>query len=201
MKYIRHYSVEKNKEVVIITDEGEYPIWNKDFDKSFSTLATGDEIENAELLVTLAIRREIKKKALRRLSAGDVTRLELKRKLAREKVFGNYADSEWIDELLTKLENAGYIDDKGYALRFAQKCLDKFWGEIKIRGTMREKGFSSEHIDAALEQLAPDYVGMAMELIEKRFDNCDKETSYRKLYQRGFTSEAIIEALDKTERT
>lgn len=201
MKYIRHYSVEKNKEVVIITDEGEYPIWNKDFDKSFSSLATGDEIENAELLVTLAIRREIKKKALRRLSAGDVTKLELKRKLTREKVFGNFADSEWIDELLTKLENAGYIDDKGYALRFAQRCLDKFWGEIKIRGTMREKGFSSEHIDSALEQLAPDYVGMAIELIEKRFDNCDRETSYRKLYQRGFTSEAIIEALDKTERT
>lgn len=197
MIYLRHYVIEKNKEAVIVTDEGEYPVWIKDFEKHFFSLEKGEEIAESELLVTLAIRREIKKKAIRRLAAGDITRRELERKLLREKVYGGNADSEWVSELLTKLENAGYIDDNGYALRFAQKSLDKFWGELRIRAAMREKGFTDSHIDGALEKLSPDFVGMAKEYAEKNYSDCDRDTVYRKMYQRGYRSDEIVQAIEE----
>lgn len=196
MIYLRHYIIEKNKEAVIVTDEGEFPVWIRDFEKHFVSLEKGEEIANSELLITLAIRREIKKKAIRRLAAGDITKLELQRKLLREKVYGGFADPEWVEELLGKLENAGYIDDNGFALRFMEKSLDKFWGIMRIRAAMREKGFTDEHIDTSLEKLSPDFVGMAVEYIEKNFEGCDKNTIYRKMYQRGYTSEEILEAIE-----
>ena len=196
MIYLRHYIIEKNKEAVIVTDEGEYPIWIRDFEKHFTSLEKGEEIENSELLLTLAIRREIKKKAIRRLAAGDITKRGLRGKLLREKVYGGFADPEWVEELLDKLENAGYIDDNGYALRFMERCLDKFWGIMRIRAAMREKGFTDEHIDTALEKLSPDFAGMAEEYIEKNFSGCDRDTIYRKMYQRGYTSEEILEAIE-----
>lgn len=197
MIYLKHYIIEKNKEAVIVADEGEYPVWIKDFEKYFSTLEKGDEIQESELLITLAIRREIKKKAIRRLAASDITKNELTRKLLREKVYGGYADAEWVTELINKLEKAGYIDDNGYAVRFAEKCLDKFWGEIKIRGSMREKGFTDEHIDSALEKLSPDFVGMAVEYIEKNYSGCNRDTVYKKMYQRGYRSDETIEAIER----
>ncbi len=197
MIYLRHYNIEKNKEVVIVTDEGEFPIWVKDFEKSFSQLSVGGEIEQSDLLVTLAIRREVKKKAIRRLAAGDITKRELKKRLTKEKVYGGQADPEWVDELLGKLENAGYIDDRGFAVRFAEKCLDKFWGELRIRAAMHEKGFSSEHTDEALEKLSPDYVAMAVDYAKEHLDGCERDTVYKKLYQRGYKSEDIVDAIEQ----
>ena len=196
MIYLKHYIIEKNKEAVIVTDEGEFPIWIRDFEKSFSNLTVGEKIENAELLTALAIRREIKKKAIRRLAASDITKNALKRKLLREKVYGGNADAEWVEELLTKLENAGYIDDKGYAVRFLEKCLDKSWGEMRIRAAMHEKEFRAEHIDEALEKLSPDFVAIAKDYIKEHLDTADRDTVYKKLYQRGFRSDEIIEAIE-----
>lgn len=197
MKYLGQYNVTKNKETVILTDEGEYPIWAKDAEKYFASLDRGEDIEDPELLLTLASRREIKKKAIRRISAGDITAKALITKLCREKVFGTYADREWVEELVAKLERAGYIDDRGYAKRYAEKCLEKLWGEIKIKGSMHEKGFSHETVDEALEALNPDFVTLAREYIEKNLQGCERDTVFRKLSSRGFLSETIISALDK----
>ena len=175
MKKLGQYEIPKNKEIVIRTDEGEFPIWIKDYQKHFSSLEVGEEIENAELLITLASRREIKKKAIRKLTAGDITKKALILKLGREKVFGTYVDREWIEALVTKLENAGYIDDKGYAKRYAEKCVAKLWGEIKIRGEMQLKGFERESIDSALLELNCDYASLAYDYIQKNLLGQEKE--------------------------
>ena len=197
MKYLGQYNVTKNKETVILTDEGEYPIWVNDAEKHFSSLEKGDEIEDTTLLVTLALRRYIKKKAIRRLSSGDITKKALIMKLCREKAFGAFPEREWVEELVTKLERAGYIDDKGYAKRYLEKCLEKLWGEVKIKGSMHEKGFSHETVDEVLEALSPDFVALAREYIEKNLQGCERDTVFRKLSSRGFLTETIMSALDK----
>lgn len=197
MIYLKHYIIEKNKEAVIVTDEGEYPVWIKDFERYFQSLEVGGEIAESERLIELAIRREIKKKAIRRLAAGDITVRELKRKLLREKVYGGNASAEWVEELVGKLEKAGYIDDNGYALRFAEKCLNKFWGAMRIMAAMHEKGFTDESIEGALEKLSPDFVSMAVECIQKSYSECDRDAVYRKMYQKGYRSDEIAEALDR----
>lgn len=196
MKYLGEYSVTKNKETVIITDEGEYPIWVKDAEKHFSGLQKGEEIEDTELLVTLACRRYIKKKAIRRLATVDITKKALITKLCREKAFGVYPDKAWVEELIGKLERAGYLNDKGYAKRYAEKCLEKLWGEIKIKGSMYEKGFERETVDEALEELNPDFTALAKEYIEKNLSGQEKEVIWRKLSSRGFLSETISSAID-----
>ncbi len=197
MKKLGQYEIPKNNEIVIRTDEGEFPIWIKDYEKHFSSLEVGEEIENAELLITLACRREIKKKAIRRLTLGDITKKALILKLKREKVYGTYADGEWIEELVAKLERAGYIDDSGYAKRYAEKCIAKLWGEIKIRGEMQLKGFERESVDKALLELTPDYTQMAYDYIQKSLVGEEKEVIWRKLSSRGFRGEEIERAIQK----
>lgn len=191
MIYLGQYNITKNNETVIITDEGEYPIWNKDAEKHFSSLVKGDEIENEDILTTLACRRQIKKKAIRKLATGDITKKALIQKLCREKMFGTYPDREWVEELVGKLEKAGYLDDKGYAKRFLEKCLEKLWGEIKIKGAMIEKGFDRQIIDSTFEEANPDFVALAKEYVEKNLKGQEKDVIWRKLSSRGFLSETI----------
>ncbi len=195
MKYLGEYNVTKNKETVIITDEGEYPIWVKDAEKYFSGFEKGEEIEDSERLITLACNRYIKKKAIRRLAAGDITKKALITKLCREKAFGAYPDRAWVEELIGKLERAGYLDDKGYAKRYAEKCLEKLWGEVKVKGSMYEKGFERETVDEALESLDPDFVSLAKDYIKKNLDGQEKDVIWRKLSSRGFLSDTISSAL------
>ncbi len=199
MKYLKHYIIEKNKEAVIVTDEGEFPIWIKDFEKSFSSLMSGDEILDSERLTALALRRHIKKKAIRRLTSSDITKKSLKYILLRERAYGGVPEEEWVDSLLDKLENAGYIDDNGFAVRYMQKCLEKSWGDMKIRASMSEKGFSDDAYEQALEKLCPDFTEIALDYIKKALNGCERDTVYRKLYQRGFQSDDIISAIERNK--
>ena len=69
MKYLGQYNVTKNKETVILTDEGEYPIWVKDAEKYFVSLEKGEEIEStphAGMLFYLKMPFDVKK--------GDIIR-------------------------------------------------------------------------------------------------------------------------------
>ena len=106
-------------------------------------------------------------------------------------------DEEFLDELISKLERAGYIDERGYANRFSQKCVEKKWGRAKIRGAMIDRGFESELIDSALDSLDCDFVSLARELIETTLDGVERETVFRRLYARGFSSEEIIKAYEQ----
>ena len=196
MKYLGQYSSLKAKETVIRTDEGDFPIWVKDAEKHFPYLSAGDEIEDEDLLRTLASRREIKKKAIRKIAMGDITKKALIMKLCREKVYGVTVDREWIEELVGKLANAGYIDDDGYAKRYLEKCTDKLWGEVKVRGSMYDKGFERETVEKALSEAQVDFVSLAREYIEKNLKGEQKEVIWRKLQTRGFLSETISEAIE-----
>lgn len=196
MKYLGKYESIKAKETVILTDEGEFPIWSKDAEKYFNALEKGDEIEESELLRTLASRRDLKKKAIRRIAMGDVTKKALITKLLRERSFGVVPEREWVEELIGKLERAGYIDDKGFAKRYLEKCVAKLWGEMKVKGAMYEKGFDGETVEKALEEVSPDFVALAKEYIEKNLKGLEREIVWRKLSSRGFISETISAAID-----
>ena len=195
MKYIGQYSSLKAKETVIRTDEGDFPIWVKDAEKYFPSLLAGEEIEDGELLRTLAAKRDIKKKAIRKISMGDITKKALITKLSREKSYGVTVEKEWIEELVSKLARAGYIDDEGYAKRYLEKCREKLWGEQKVRGSMYDKGFERETVDKALSEAQVDFVKLASEYIEKNLSNEPKDVVWRKLSMRGFLSGTISEAI------
>jgi len=154
----------------------------------------GDEIESLNELVRLAIMRAIKKSAIKKISAGNVTRNALVKKICHENMFGSYPDPSWVELVVEKLDRAGFINDTMYAKRFVEKALEKEWGEYKIRGSMRERGFKNEDIEKALEELSPDWEGIARAFCEKNTD-ASREALYRKLNTRGFPASIIISVL------
>ncbi len=194
MIFRKSYNKPATRDTVVVTDEGEYPIWEKDFDKLFSSLSAGDEIENSDELVRLAVMRAIKKSAVKKISAGNVTRNALVKKICHEKMFGSYPDPSWVELVIEKLDRAGFINDTMYAKRYVEKALEKEWGEYKIRGSMRERGFKNEDIEKAFAELSPDFEGIARAFCEKNSD-ADRDSLYRKLNTRGFPASIIIKVL------
>jgi len=195
MIFKKSYPKQISKDVVIVTDEGEYPIWEKDFEKLYSTLGAGDEIENPNALIKLAVLRQIKKSAVKKISAGNITRHALVYRITREKMFDIYPDKADVELIVDKLERAGFINDSAYAVRFLEKACEKQWGEYKLRAAMRERGFKSEDIDRALLKVKPDWEKMAREFCQG-FEGEEREVLFRKLQSRGFSTAVITDVLN-----
>lgn len=195
MIFKKAYRKERTRDVAVVTDLGEYPIWEKDFEKLFSNLVTGDVINNPDELVTLAVRRQIKKSAVKKISAGNITRNALVRKITREKMFDLYPERAEVERVVDKLERAGFIDDRAYARRFIEIATGKLWGEYKIRASMRERGFKGEDIDSALVAASPDWYALASQFRDEHSDE-PRESLFRKLQARGFSTTIISDVLD-----
>lgn len=196
MIFKRFYRKDRTKDVVIVTDEGEYPIWERDFERLFSGLNPGDDIEDCEKLIHLAVRREIKKSTVRKISAGNVTKMALVGKICREKMFGIYPNRNEVELIVDKLASAGFINDAAYAARYVERCCDKNWGEFKIRASMREKGFTSEDIEKAIGDADPDWESMASDFLQTLTEEFEREALFRKLQARGFSTSTILNVLD-----
>ena len=195
MIFKKSYAKQISKDVVIVTDEGEYPIWEKDFEKLYSNLTAGDEIENPDALVRLAVLRQIKKSAVKKISAGNITRHLLVYRITREKMFDTYPDKADVELIVDKLERAGFINDAAYAVRFLEKSSEKLWGEYKVRAAMRERGFKGEDIDRALLKVKPDWEALAREFC-RGCEGEEREVLFRKLQSRGFSTEVISNVLN-----
>ena len=195
MVFKKSYAKQISKDVVIVTDEGEYPIWEKDFEKLYSNLKAGDELENPEALIRLAVLRQIKKSAVKKISAGNITRHLLVYRITREKMFDTYPDKADVELIVDKLERAGFINDSAYAVRFLEKSCEKEWGEYKIRAAMRERGFKSEDIEKAFLKVNPDWENMARKFCEG-YKGEEREVLFRKLQSRGFSTEVISNVLN-----
>lgn len=195
MKFRKAYRKEISKDVVVVTDEGEYPIWEKDYDRLFQNLMPGDEIENSEELIRLAVRRQIKKSAVKKISAGNITRSALIRRITGERMFNVYPEKSEVEYIVDKLDRAGFINDRSYAKRYVEKSCEKLWGEYKIRASMRERGFTAADIDAALEDISPDWTQLARDFVDGCSDS-ERNTLFRKLQSRGFPTSVIMDVLN-----
>lgn len=195
MKFLKYYRKDRNKEVVLVTDVGEFPIWEKDYDTHFATLEKGDEIENEEFLVSLAVKREVKKSAIRKISAGNITKNALIYRISHEKMFGVYPEKNVVETVVSKLALAGFINDESYARRFVESSVSKGWGEYKIRASMREKGFEPKDVDKALSDISPDWESVAREYVLKN-EGEERDTLFRRLQTRGFSTDIILTVLN-----
>lgn len=111
-----------------------------------------------------------------------------------------------IDNVLDKLEELKFIDDKVFSLAWAKSKINNSYGLNRINFELKNKGISKDIISSTINALKPDYneVNVINELIEKRvkrLKNLDKLKIRQRLYSflrlRGFSSQAIIEALNR----
>lgn len=100
------------------------------------------------------------------LNRREHTTAELQRVLERKQV-----EPELIAEVIGELVTERWLDDAGYARRFAEdrRNLDG-WGSERIERRLRALGVDSEHIEAALgSQPAEDEMEAAVGLLRRRF--------------------------------
>ena len=92
------------------------------------------------------LRQQAFETAWRYLAHRERTEAELVARLER-----NDVEPALIEEVLGELREGGYVDDAGFAQRFAEdrRNLDG-WGAERIERRLRELGVDREHIQAAL---------------------------------------------------
>lgn len=135
--------------------------------------------------------------AYRYLGRRDRTVREVRQHLERGRV-----EPATIDEAVTELTRAGYLDDARYALRFAEdrRALDA-WGRERIERKLRTAGVTEERI---AEALAADGVAdertRALEVLRRRFAEGldaprDRERALGFLVRKGYEMELAYEVI------
>ncbi len=134
--------------------------------------------------------------AWRQLARRDRTEAELRAHLERKGVAPALAE-----EVLGELREGGYVDDAGYARRFAEdrRNLDG-WGAERIERRLVELGVDREEIRAAVDAGEHDDLRAACELLARRFPVAPEsprelERALGFLVRRGYALELAHDAL------
>ncbi|MDY3868924.1 MAG: regulatory protein RecX [Pyramidobacter sp.] len=131
-------------------------------------------------------------RVLLRLLASPRPRREAERRL-REK----NCPEETAQELLDRYEEVGLIDDRAYAVLFAEG--KKNWGARRIRDELRFRGVSRDDIDAALEECCDDEEERAYRLLRQweRIPGMTEQKLDGRLRRRGFSSSSVRRAFER----
>ena len=142
-------------------------------------------------------RQEAFDAAWRFLARRDRTEAEVRRRLER-----NDVEAAVVEEVLDTLRADGYLDDAGYARRFAEdrRNLDG-WGAERIERRLAELGVDRDHIRQALaDDDGHDELDAACELLARRFPDPpetprDLERALGFLVRKGYDLELAHDAL------
>jgi regulatory protein len=135
--------------------------------------------------------------AWRFLARRERTEAEVRARLER-----NDVDAALVAEILDTLREGGYVDDAGYARRFAEdrRNLDG-WGAERIERRLRELGVDLAHIAEALQGgEGHDELDAACALLARRFPTPpatprDLERALGFLVRKGYELELAHDAL------
>ena len=139
--------------------------------------------------------------ALKALGHKERTESELREWLAEREI-----DEGEIEEVIALLAEAGAIDDRGFARRYAEDKRELAgWGPERIRVALEGRGVPGEHIDSAL---AGEDEGRLLErataLLADRGVACaserERERALGLLVRRGYPLELAYEAVRAVER-
>jgi len=135
--------------------------------------------------------------AMNLLARREHSLVELKNKLLARDIPPDEAD-----EVVASLAARDLVSDERFTDAFVRVRMRKGQGPVRIRQELRQRGVSSDVIDASLETLAAEWVGLAGEVRRKKFgltappDFKAKARQMRFLEYRGFTTEQIMAAFE-----
>ena len=139
--------------------------------------------------------------ALRALGYKERTESELRAWLEERGV----QEAE-IAEVLALLAEAGAVDDRSFARRYADDKRELAgWGPERIRTALEGRGVSREHVEAALAgDDSEEQLERALRLIAARGFSCaserERERALGLLVRRGYPLELAYEAVRRAER-
>jgi regulatory protein len=164
-----------------------------------SPLKSGDPVDLIAWRSTLSAqeRRFALEAAVRLLEVRDRSSAEITQRLQSQ----GYSQ-EAVEEAVTKLKNAGYLDDRRFAQAFLMRIGRKY-GAIRIRQELRRKGIAQEYIDELLlEQDRDETLETAVKLARHALHGKAKnpQARYRRAYaalaRRGFPPDTVRKALE-----
>jgi regulatory protein len=106
---------------------------------------------------------------------------------------------------LERLEANGLLREADFALREGEKCLEKLWGERRIRAHLKEKGYSDEVVNGvffSFEDMDVDFGDNCISLLEKKYSHLPKDKKelqkiIASLMRYGYSLSQIKQAIKK----
>ena len=137
-------------------------------------------------------------KAVNLLSFRAHSRKELADKLKQKTGCG---DAE-LDEVLNRLEELGFLNDRTYAASVVRSCVRKGYGAKRALSELSRRGVPKELREEALEEM-PQMAGTLERLIRARLRNPDDRDEVRKvsaaMSRRGYSWDEIRRALENVQ--
>ena len=91
---------------------------------------------------------ELYTRALRLLTRRDHSRFQLRRKLLRS------APAETVDQVLSRLEDNGFLNDQAFALaRARHRRRNKLWGNLRMIRDLKRLGIDARMIQSVLDEV------------------------------------------------
>ncbi len=115
-------------------------------------------------------------------------------------------DASEIHETLERLKDMGLLDDRQFAVRYAEEIFSKGYGTLKIRRKLAEKGVKRDIIEETIAEFSDLEKERAKEVLRTqliRKASKPEEISRKKLLiylsRRGFSEESSIAAVEGLE--
>ncbi len=153
-------------------------------------------MEMAEALLEAGCISRAIQKGMELLGYGAMSRRRLVGKLVARGIDGEIADRA-ADYLMSK----GYLSEDDAALRFAEQGVRKLWGPRRIKEDLFARGFASDAVTRAMEDLGEvDFAENCALAISKKYGSIPADPAGRRkmmaaLMRLGYTSEQIREAM------
>ena len=131
--------------------------------------------------------------AVRLLSMRAMSARELREGLLRRGF-----SSEDADDAVTRVTEAGYIDEAAYAEALVRRYTERGYGPRALPGRLRQHGLPADVIAAALQPIEPD--GDALDALARKFlrgenTEASRQRAAAALARRGFPIHEINAAL------
>jgi regulatory protein len=137
----------------------------------------------------------------RAVGTRERTVAELRTFLERKRV-----EPEAIDDAVTELTEAGFLDDARYAQRFAEDKRElELWGSERIARELQRRGVHPDLIEVAIADHSREAeLHTALMVLEQRLppprDDRQRDRAWRLLVRRGYEPELAYEAVRRHER-
>ena len=159
-------------------------------------LYRGMELTDAQLLAvkTAAGKMSAKMRAVRIVSASNVSKKDLEQRLTRK---GESAEDA--RQAVAWMEDLHLLDDRNTAEQVVHACIRKGYGRARARQVLYEKRIPRELWDEALEDY-PDQMEKILDFLKSRlsgdYDDRDVKRAIDSLMRRGHSYSVIRQALE-----
>lgn len=142
---------------------------------------------------------------LRLFTKKRYTTSEIQKKLTAYANKREVIDDEFVEGVMDRLEELGYLDDKQFVKDYVSHCARvRPRGRVLISRELKMKGLPKDLVEEGLEKVELDEGSMAFDLLERRVKRWSKHTeyeqktkAYRFLYSKGFGRDAIYRAIGR----